>query len=97
MTLDTSVDKDTGVAVVTLDRPRKLNAIDLTTAAELTAVWRELRFDDSVKAVVLTGAGSAPSAPGSTGTRWSRSPTRPTCRTIRCCTSARRPTTCGSR
>ncbi|MEV6499925.1 enoyl-CoA hydratase/isomerase family protein [Streptomyces prunicolor] len=56
-TLTVSVDKDTAVAVVTLDRPRKLNAIDLATAAELATAWRELRFDDSVRAVVLTGAG----------------------------------------
>lgn len=53
-----STDKETGVAVVTLDRPRKLNAIDLATAAELAATWRELRFDDTVRAVVLTGAGT---------------------------------------
>ncbi|MEU9894894.1 enoyl-CoA hydratase/isomerase family protein [Streptomyces phaeochromogenes] len=57
MTLRISADKDTGVAVVTLDRPEKLNAIDLTTAAELTSAWREFRFDDSVRAIVLTGAG----------------------------------------
>ncbi|MFI6248522.1 enoyl-CoA hydratase/isomerase family protein [Streptomyces sp. NPDC051016] len=52
------VDKETGVAVVTLDRPERLNAIDLATAAELAALWRALRFDDTVRAVVLTGAGS---------------------------------------
>jgi enoyl-CoA hydratase/carnithine racemase len=57
MTLKTAADKDTGVAVVTLDRPHRLNAVDLATAAELAAVWRELRFDDTVRAVVLTGAG----------------------------------------
>ncbi|MFJ2744281.1 enoyl-CoA hydratase/isomerase family protein [Streptomyces sp. NPDC087440] len=50
-------DKDTGVAVVTLDREAKLNAIDLPTAAQLTAIWREFRFDDTVRAIVLTGAG----------------------------------------
>ena len=55
--LRVSADKDTGVAVVTLDRPRKLNAIDLATASELAAAWREFRFDDTVRAVVLTGAG----------------------------------------
>ncbi|MGW4563375.1 enoyl-CoA hydratase/isomerase family protein [Streptomyces sp. NPDC004561] len=49
--------KDAGVAVVTLDRPERLNAVDLTMARELASVWRELRFDDSVRAVVLTGAG----------------------------------------
>lgn len=50
-------DKDTGVAVVTLDRPGKHNAIDLDTARELTAAWREFRCDESVRAVVITGAG----------------------------------------
>ncbi|MEV0092559.1 enoyl-CoA hydratase/isomerase family protein [Streptomyces sp. NPDC050738] len=49
--------KETGVAVVTIDRPQKLNAIDLTTASELGAIWRQFRFDDSVRAVVLTGSG----------------------------------------
>ncbi|MFG2145205.1 enoyl-CoA hydratase/isomerase family protein [Streptomyces sp. NPDC048696] len=57
MTLRTERDKETGVAVVTLDRPEKHNAIDLATAAELAAVWREFRYDDEVRAIVLTGAG----------------------------------------
>ncbi|MFR0353239.1 enoyl-CoA hydratase/isomerase family protein [Streptomyces sediminimaris] len=52
-----TADQETGVAVVTLDRPGRLNAIDLTMRDELRQVWRELRFDDSVRAVVLTGAG----------------------------------------
>ncbi|MES5821811.1 enoyl-CoA hydratase/isomerase family protein [Streptomyces sp. RG80] len=52
-----TADKDTAVAVVTLDRPARLNAIDLAMRDELVAVWRELRFDDSVRAIVLTGAG----------------------------------------
>ncbi|MFJ2392787.1 enoyl-CoA hydratase/isomerase family protein [Streptomyces sp. NPDC087843] len=52
-----SCDKDTGVAVLTLDRPARLNAIDVATAAELAAAWQAFRLDDSVRAVVLTGAG----------------------------------------
>ncbi|MBL1081963.1 enoyl-CoA hydratase/isomerase family protein [Streptomyces actinomycinicus] len=56
-TVRLTADKETGVAVVTLDRPARLNAIDLEMVEELTSVWRELRFDDSVRAVVLTGAG----------------------------------------
>ncbi|MEN8649227.1 enoyl-CoA hydratase/isomerase family protein [Streptomyces sp. 21So2-11] len=51
-------DKESGVAVVTLDREAKHNAIDLATAAELSAAWREFRFDESVRAVVVTGAGT---------------------------------------
>ncbi|MET9660889.1 enoyl-CoA hydratase/isomerase family protein [Streptomyces sp. NPDC006510] len=57
MALRTETDKETGVALVTLDRPAKHNAIDLVTAAELAAAWRAFRFDDGVRAVVLTGAG----------------------------------------
>ncbi|MEU7333552.1 enoyl-CoA hydratase/isomerase family protein [Streptomyces parvus] len=47
-----------GVVLVTLDRPAKLNAIDLETAGELAALWQELRYDGSVRAAVLTGAGT---------------------------------------
>jgi len=53
-----AVDKDTGVAVLTLDRPDKLNAIDLGMATELSAAWREFRYDDTVRALVITGAGT---------------------------------------
>ncbi|MEU8576136.1 enoyl-CoA hydratase/isomerase family protein [Streptomyces asoensis] len=57
MSVRLGTDEDTGVAVVTLDRPERLNAIDLETVRELKAVWQRLRFDDDVRAVVLTGAG----------------------------------------
>ncbi|MEI5522407.1 enoyl-CoA hydratase/isomerase family protein [Streptomyces brasiliscabiei] len=56
-TLLTTADKDTGVTLVTLNRPERLNAIDLTTAEQLTLLWRELRYDDTVRAIVVTGAG----------------------------------------
>ncbi|MGK5549742.1 enoyl-CoA hydratase/isomerase family protein [Streptomyces sp. URMC 127] len=46
-----------GVALVTLDRPERHNALDLAAAAELARVWHRFRFDDAVRAVVLTGAG----------------------------------------
>ncbi|MET7732990.1 enoyl-CoA hydratase/isomerase family protein [Streptomyces sp. NPDC005402] len=55
--LRVTADKDTGVAVVTLDRPHRLNAIDLEMRDDIVDAWREVRFDDSVRAVVLTGAG----------------------------------------
>ena len=45
------------VATVTIDRPDVLNAIDLATEAELQRIWSELERDDSVRLVVLTGAG----------------------------------------
>ncbi|PSM43939.1 enoyl-CoA hydratase [Streptomyces dioscori] len=55
--LRTTTDKDTGVAVVTLDRPERLNAIDLEMTTQLKSLWAEFRFDDTVRAIVLTGAG----------------------------------------
>lgn len=48
-----------GIATVRLNRPQALNAINLTMADELAAVLEQLRRDGSVRAVVLTGAGSA--------------------------------------
>ncbi|MEU7556232.1 enoyl-CoA hydratase/isomerase family protein [Streptomyces sp. NPDC044571] len=59
MTVRVERDKASGVAVVTLERERTHNAIDLATAAELTSLWRELRHEEEVRAVVLTGAGRA--------------------------------------
>ncbi|WP_030569497.1 enoyl-CoA hydratase/isomerase family protein [Streptomyces aureocirculatus] len=50
-------DAAAGVAVVTLDRPERHNALDLATAAELAACWRGFRYDDTVRAIVVTGAG----------------------------------------
>ncbi len=48
---------DDGVAVVTLNRPERHNAFDAVMCDELAALWRVVRADDSVRAVVLTGAG----------------------------------------
>jgi enoyl-CoA hydratase/carnithine racemase len=51
------VERQDGVATVTLDSPEKHNALDLADARALTAVWRGLRTDRSVRAAVVTGAG----------------------------------------
>ncbi|MFB7447349.1 enoyl-CoA hydratase/isomerase family protein [Streptomyces sp. NPDC056194] len=57
MSIRVERDKETGVAVVTLDRPEKHNAITLDMARELGAVWRGFRYEDEVRAIVVTGAG----------------------------------------
>ncbi len=46
-----------GVAVVTVNRPDKLNALNDRTMAELDAVFTALAADDEVRGVILTGAG----------------------------------------
>ena len=47
-----------GVARVTIDRPDRMNAVDLATSAELERVWTAIAADESVRCVVLTGAGN---------------------------------------
>lgn len=46
-----------GVALVTLDRPEKANALDPPTLRALADAWREIAADDGVRCAVLTGAG----------------------------------------
>ena len=48
---------DGAVAWVTLNRPERHNAFDSALAESLRRIWRDLRFDDSIRAVVVTGAG----------------------------------------
>jgi enoyl-CoA hydratase/carnithine racemase len=45
------------VAVVTIDRPAVLNALDPTAHRELDQVFSQLRDDDDVRVIILTGAG----------------------------------------
>ncbi|MDP2055271.1 MAG: enoyl-CoA hydratase-related protein [Acidobacteriota bacterium] len=49
--------RDGAVAIVTLNRPKVLNALNNQTLAELSACMAGLKADDSVRAVILTGAG----------------------------------------
>jgi enoyl-CoA hydratase/carnithine racemase len=52
-------DVSDGVALVTLNRPSKLNAMTARMGAELADVMAEADGDDAVRVVVLTGAGRA--------------------------------------
>lgn len=46
-------------AVVTFDRPEKLNAIDVGVLAELNNILDRIEIDDAIRAVIFTGAGRA--------------------------------------
>ncbi len=48
-----------GLAVITLDRPEKLNGINLKMHEELQQVCRDLQDDHETRIVILTGAGRA--------------------------------------
>jgi 2-(1,2-epoxy-1,2-dihydrophenyl)acetyl-CoA isomerase len=52
-----TVDRKDGVAVITLNRPEKLNALSRELQLEMLAVCDEMRGDDEVRAVIWTGAG----------------------------------------
>ena len=45
------------VAVITINRPEKRNALNIQTRAEGAAILNKLSADDSVRVVVITGAG----------------------------------------
>jgi enoyl-CoA hydratase len=56
---NTDVTRHGRVAVLRVNRPEVRNALDLATVQELTASLAALTADDSVGAVVITGAGNA--------------------------------------
>jgi enoyl-CoA hydratase/carnithine racemase len=67
-----SLDRDSGLdglLTITLDRPEKLNALDVTLHDELQGVLADLETDHSVRVVILTGAGRAFSAGAELGSR----------------------------
>ena len=46
-----------GILIITIDRPKVLNALNAQTVGEIGQAFEGARDDDSVKAVILTGAG----------------------------------------
>lgn len=46
-----------GVLVVTIDRPKVLNALNAQTVDEIGRVFAEARIDDAVKSIIITGGG----------------------------------------
>ncbi|HVT04677.1 MAG TPA: enoyl-CoA hydratase-related protein [Thermoanaerobaculia bacterium] len=46
-----------GVFIITIDRPKVLNALNAQTVEEIGRAFEEARTDDAVKAVILTGGG----------------------------------------
>src|SRR5215470_3384770 len=58
MTFDNLLlERDGAVAILTINRPKVLNALNAATIDELRRAVLELKHDDGVRAIVLTGAG----------------------------------------
>jgi enoyl-CoA hydratase len=51
------VERDGAVATITINRPKVLNALSMATLDELRRAILALKYDDGVRAIILTGAG----------------------------------------
>jgi len=58
------LEKRPPLAVVTLDRPKVLNALNAATFAELAAAFDDLAADPAIRVVLITGAGGRAFAAG---------------------------------
>jgi enoyl-CoA hydratase len=50
-------EKRNGIGYVTVNRPEKLNALNRKTMEELHECFQDIKRDDEVRAIILTGAG----------------------------------------
>src|SRR5690242_1282921 len=52
-----NVSKSDGICIIKINRPDKLNAMNMEVASDIIKVFKEIESDDSVKVVILTGEG----------------------------------------
>lgn len=52
-----SFEQDGAIGILTVNRPKSLNALDPATLAELAACLETVQADDGVRCLILTGAG----------------------------------------
>ncbi|HYC45198.1 MAG TPA: enoyl-CoA hydratase-related protein [Burkholderiales bacterium] len=57
--MNVKLEKQGGIATVTLDRADKMNALSEDMYVDVANIFGELQTDESVRAVILTGAGKA--------------------------------------
>src|SRR3954451_8862145 len=58
LNLSLDMDAERGVAIITINRPDKLNALNRALLEELDAALDEVAANSSIHALVVTGAGS---------------------------------------
>lgn len=58
------VSRDGAIATVTINRPDRMNALNLPVWRGLTQAFGQLAADDQVRAIILRGAGTKAFAPG---------------------------------
>ena len=52
-----NVSKSDGICTIKINRPDKLNAMNIDVANEIIKVFKDIENDDSVKVIILTGEG----------------------------------------
>lgn len=57
MSIDVEVDG--GVALITMNRPERLNAMDAEAYQQLSAAWTRVRDDGDIRVAIITGAGDS--------------------------------------
>ena len=53
------VEKENGIAIVKINNPQSLNALNSTILGELDTLFTELENDSSISVIILTGEGKA--------------------------------------
>ncbi len=56
MTVELEVD-DQGIALITMNRPERLNAMDHEAYQQLSDAWSRVRDDSAIRVAIITGAG----------------------------------------
>ena len=49
--------KEENIGVLTVDRPKALNALNTQTIQEMCSVFKEVKMDDTLRLLIITGAG----------------------------------------
>ena len=73
-----------GVAVVTINRPQALNALDVPAKERLGEIWQEIADDGEVRVAILTGAGEKAFCAGSDIKEINRTGSMATTETLMC-------------
>ncbi len=60
-----ALEKKAELAIITLNRPEKLNAINHESADRLTEIAKDVDADDSIRVVIITGTGERAFSSGS--------------------------------
>ncbi len=51
------IEEENGIAIITINRPKKLNALNKQTISELHSAFNELDEDKETKVIIVTGSG----------------------------------------